>query len=141
MIGPSAGGRGVGPRNRYRPVPHQIDDADLGVSVKKVDESNIGIWLWIVLILGIVATVVVMDLWLHRHGHEYLTTEFKERPTKPGMERSSRIPDRGHDQRLGLALLLDTGEALTEQVRPFGGHAHRRSHHRRKVSDRTSEYG
>ncbi|MDQ1391803.1 MAG: hypothetical protein QOF30_780 [Acidimicrobiaceae bacterium] len=46
--------------------------------MKKIDESNIGIWLWIVLILGIVATVVVMDLWLHRHGHEYLTTEFKE---------------------------------------------------------------
>lgn len=42
------------------------------------DESNIGVWLWVVLIVDVNVTWVAMDLWLRAHGHEYLTTEFKE---------------------------------------------------------------
>jgi hypothetical protein len=42
------------------------------------DESNIGVWLWVALIVGINITWVAMDVWLHRHHHELLTTEFKE---------------------------------------------------------------
>jgi hypothetical protein len=42
------------------------------------DESPIGIWLWVALIIGINITWISMDVWLHRHGHEYLTTEFRE---------------------------------------------------------------
>ena len=42
------------------------------------DESNIGVWLWVALILGINAAWISMDVWLSKHGHEMLTTEFKE---------------------------------------------------------------
>jgi hypothetical protein len=42
------------------------------------DESNIGIWLWIALIVGVNIAWISMDMWLRRHNHEYLTTEFKE---------------------------------------------------------------
>ncbi len=44
----------------------------------KVDESNIGIWLWVVLLVVVNGIWIGMDLWLRAHGHEYLTTEFKE---------------------------------------------------------------
>lgn len=47
------------------------------------DESSIGIWLWVVLILGVNITWVGMDLWLHYHKHELLTTEFKEGLSNP----------------------------------------------------------
>lgn len=42
------------------------------------DESPIGIWLWLALLAIIIAYVVGADLWLYYHGHELLTTEFKE---------------------------------------------------------------
>jgi hypothetical protein len=42
------------------------------------DESSIGIWLWLALIVGVNATWIAMDVWLRKHGHEYLTTEFRE---------------------------------------------------------------
>lgn len=42
------------------------------------DESNIGIWLWIALIAIINITWIGMDVWLAKHHHELLTTEFKE---------------------------------------------------------------
>lgn len=42
------------------------------------DESTIGVWLWVALIVEINATWIAMDVWLHAHGHELLTTEFKE---------------------------------------------------------------
>jgi hypothetical protein len=42
------------------------------------DESNIGIKLWIALIVGINVAWISMDLWLAANHHEYLTTEFKE---------------------------------------------------------------
>ncbi len=42
------------------------------------DESNIGIWLWLVLIVEINLSWIAMDLWLRKHHHEFLTTEFKE---------------------------------------------------------------
>jgi hypothetical protein len=42
------------------------------------DESHIGVWLWIVLIVTINAEWIAMDVWLRANGHEYLTTEFRE---------------------------------------------------------------
>ena len=42
------------------------------------DESNIGVWLWLVLIVVVNALWIGMDLWLHANGHEYLTDEFRE---------------------------------------------------------------
>jgi hypothetical protein len=42
------------------------------------DESPIGVWLWLALIVEINATWIGFDLWLRAHHHEYLTTEFKE---------------------------------------------------------------
>jgi hypothetical protein len=45
---------------------------------KVIDESNIGVWLWVVLILVINALWIGMDIWLRKNGHEYLTTEFRE---------------------------------------------------------------
>jgi hypothetical protein len=42
------------------------------------DESNIGVYLWIALILEINISWIGMDLWLRHHGHEYLTDEFRE---------------------------------------------------------------
>lgn len=44
----------------------------------KTDESNIGIYLWFILIFVVNALWISMDLWLKSHGHEYLTTEFRE---------------------------------------------------------------
>jgi len=42
------------------------------------DESPVGVWLWLVLLVVVNALWVGMDLWLHRNGHEFLTTEFRE---------------------------------------------------------------
>lgn len=42
------------------------------------DEKPYGIILWAALILFIFLFVLVSDLWLYRHGHEMMTTEFKE---------------------------------------------------------------
>jgi len=42
------------------------------------DESSIGIWLWVVLIVAVNGLWIGMDLWLRANGHEYLTTEFRE---------------------------------------------------------------
>lgn len=42
------------------------------------DESSIGVWLWVVLIVVINATWIGMDVWLRWQRHEYLTTEFRE---------------------------------------------------------------
>lgn len=42
------------------------------------DESPIGIWLWVWLIVQTNATWIGMDLWLKAHHHEYLTIEFRE---------------------------------------------------------------
>jgi len=42
------------------------------------DESSIGIWFWLVLILVVNALWIGMDVWLYRNGHEMLTTEFRE---------------------------------------------------------------
>lgn len=45
---------------------------------RAVDESSVGVWLWIVLIVVINAMWISMDLWLKAHHHEYLTDEFRE---------------------------------------------------------------
>jgi hypothetical protein len=42
------------------------------------DESPIGIYLWVALIVGVNAAWISMDIWLHKNGHEFLTTEFRE---------------------------------------------------------------
>lgn len=42
------------------------------------DESNIGWWLWLVLLVLFNAIWICMDLWLHRHHHEMLTIEVRE---------------------------------------------------------------
>lgn len=42
------------------------------------DESPIGVWLWLVLIIEVNASWIAMDLFLRWRHHEYLTTEFKE---------------------------------------------------------------
>ena len=42
------------------------------------NESNIGVWFWLVLIVAVNALWIGMDLWLDAHGFELLTTEFKE---------------------------------------------------------------
>lgn len=47
------------------------------------DESNIGVWLWVILILAVNVTWISMDLWLRGHDHEYLTTEFREGLANP----------------------------------------------------------
>lgn len=43
-----------------------------------IDESNIAWWFWLVLAVEINATWIGMDMWLHRHHHEYLTDEIRE---------------------------------------------------------------
>jgi hypothetical protein len=45
---------------------------------RPTDESNVGIWLWLALILIINITWISMDIWLAKHHHEMLTTEFRE---------------------------------------------------------------
>lgn len=47
------------------------------------DESPVGVWLWLALIVLVNAEWIGMDLWLRAHGHEYLTTEFKEGLSHP----------------------------------------------------------
>ena len=42
------------------------------------DESNLGLWLWLVFFLTVNALWIGMDLFLRWRHHEYLTTEFKE---------------------------------------------------------------
>ena len=42
------------------------------------DESDIGVYLWLVLVTLINIEWISMDIWLRAHGHEYLTTEFRE---------------------------------------------------------------
>lgn len=43
-----------------------------------MDESPIGIYFWFILIFVVNALWISMDVWLHLHGHELLTTEFRE---------------------------------------------------------------
>jgi hypothetical protein len=44
----------------------------------KTDESTIGVWLWLVFVVWVGGFALGADLWLRAHGHEYLTTEFRE---------------------------------------------------------------
>ena len=48
----------------------------------KIDESDIPMWLWGLELL-LVNMWIPMDIWLRRHGHEYLTTEFRETLARP----------------------------------------------------------
>ena len=42
------------------------------------DESNVGVWAWVILIIGVNAYWIGFDLWARANNHEYLTTEFRE---------------------------------------------------------------
>jgi len=42
------------------------------------DESNVGWWLWLVLLVSINAIWISMDVWLATHHHETLSREIHE---------------------------------------------------------------
>ena len=42
------------------------------------DESNVGLWAWVILIGGINSYWILFDLWARANQHEYMTTEFRE---------------------------------------------------------------
>lgn len=42
------------------------------------DESNIGAWLGLIYASICLVGWIPIDLWLHRHHHEYITTEVRE---------------------------------------------------------------
>jgi hypothetical protein len=46
--------------------------------VKPPDESNIGAILGLICVALALLPWIGFDLWLKRHGHEYITTEFRE---------------------------------------------------------------
>lgn len=50
----------------------------LATAKQHVDESSVGHWLWLWLVVQTNATWIAMDVWLRKHHHEYLTTEFRE---------------------------------------------------------------
>lgn len=39
-----------------------------------VDNSNLGLWIGLIYFLVVCLAWVPFDLWLHRHGHPYITT-------------------------------------------------------------------
>lgn len=43
-----------------------------------IDESNIGAWLGAIYACAVLLGWIPIDLWLHRHHHEYITTEVRE---------------------------------------------------------------
>lgn len=43
-----------------------------------MEKAPIGVWLWAFLVVNVNAQWIAADLWLHAHGYEMLTTEFKE---------------------------------------------------------------
>ena len=47
------------------------------------DESNIGVWAWVILIVLVNAYWIGFDLWARVNQHEYMTTEFREGMANP----------------------------------------------------------
>lgn len=45
---------------------------------RPVNEAPIGWWVWLGLVVLVIAYVWFWDSWLHRHNYEYMTTEFAE---------------------------------------------------------------
>jgi hypothetical protein len=43
-----------------------------------INEAPVGVWMWLVIVVLFNAIWIGMDFWLHAHGYELLTTEFKE---------------------------------------------------------------
>ncbi len=41
-------------------------------------ETPVGVWLWPAMLVGFAVQVAAIDVWLHRHGFEFLTSEFRE---------------------------------------------------------------
>jgi hypothetical protein len=48
------------------------------MSDQPTDESHIGIWLGLICVALALLPWIPFDLWLRRHHHEYITTEFRE---------------------------------------------------------------
>ena len=46
--------------------------------MKGIDESTIGAWLGAIYASLVLVCWIPIDLWLHRHHHEYITTEVRE---------------------------------------------------------------
>ena len=46
--------------------------------MSRPDESLIPLFFWLVLLVDINVQWIAMDIWLKRHGHEFLTTEVRE---------------------------------------------------------------
>lgn len=44
----------------------------------QTDESHVGIWLGLICVALALLPWIPMDMWLRRHRHEYITTEFRE---------------------------------------------------------------
>ena len=42
------------------------------------DESTVGVWAWVGLIVLANAYWIIFDLWARANNHEYMTTEFRE---------------------------------------------------------------
>lgn len=49
----------------------------------RTDNSLIGVWLWVALIVDVLATVFLMDWWLYHHNHKLLTTWYKDALRNP----------------------------------------------------------
>jgi hypothetical protein len=47
------------------------------------DESNVGVWAWVILIAAVNVYWITFDLWARAHNHEYMTTEFREGLNNP----------------------------------------------------------
>ena len=47
------------------------------------DESNVGVWAWVILIIGVNAYWIGFDLWARANNHEYMTTELREGINNP----------------------------------------------------------
>lgn len=48
------------------------------------DESNVGIVLGLICVALALLPWIGFDWWLHKHHHEYITTEFREALQAPG---------------------------------------------------------
>ena len=44
----------------------------------KTDESLIGMWLGLICVALALLPWIPMDIWLKKHNHEFITTEFRE---------------------------------------------------------------
>lgn len=50
----------------------------MAVPPHPIDESPIGAWIGLAYVMVCLTLWIPIDLWLHRHHHEYITTEVRE---------------------------------------------------------------